>query len=312
MNSSFIKVSLGLLIASVVAGNFVTIFLLLDRQGPTGDSNFEVVSGSDSQLNEFSQALADLRKEVQRLSSDLATQSSLISSNSEESSDPSLSIAGIQNPNNSPLSEKLDNLAQRFDQFESTLKSMKELNDEVSLAKLRETRNQQFRTESGFTYADELIAEKKFAVGANGIMEFLDEFPDHPDARDLMGKARQAYFSAGYSEKAIWVHEEMMKKFPKQRGRDLYNLAMMVRRQKKLDKAIELMNESVELSATPTERANRMFYRAYLIHTRDGDNPGLQAYREVEEYARNQGTSKNARDEAQKRANEIEKRLNGE
>jgi hypothetical protein len=51
-----------------------------------------------------------------------------------------------------------------------------------------------------------------------------------------------------------------------------------------------------------------MFYRAFLIHHRDGDAAGLEAYREVERLSKELGSEYPAGD-AKKRAEEIEGRL---
>ncbi|MBI4604230.1 MAG: hypothetical protein HY721_19905 [Planctomycetes bacterium] len=171
-------------------------------------------------------------------------------------------------------------------------------------------RQEQFRAEDGFTLADELLVQKQFALGANGILTFLDAHPNHPDTRDLMKKARGAFLEAGYGEKALWLQDEIMKKSPESRGAELYSLAMLEKRLRKTEDALRHINESVELATTDQDRMNRMFYRAYLLHQRDGEEVGLQAYREVERLSKAVGYAV-TRDEAGKRAAEIEARLAG-
>ena len=63
----------------------------------------------------------------------------------------------------------------------------------------------------------------------------------------------------------------------------------------------------MELATTEADRVNRLFSRAELVHERDGDRAGLEAYREVERLARAAGIQ--AGDEAATRADRIQERL---
>ena len=84
-------------------------------------------------------------------------------------------------------------------------------------------------------------------------------------------------------------------------------LAMLEKRMKKHDDAMRHFDESVELAATDQDRVSRLLSRAELVHERDGDSAGLEAYREVERLARAAGIE--LADEAGKRADRIEERL---
>ncbi|MEM7231933.1 MAG: hypothetical protein AAF517_07155 [Planctomycetota bacterium] len=275
------------MIAVLVVGQLCTLGLLVDRD--SGPKPIYTADGTPA-----SPDLAPLAKELQSLREDVRALRASVGGGT-----PSVNGNGEPVASDSALLERLDRL-------EEMISSMKEVNEEVALAKLRNERQARFREEDGYVLADELLAQKKFAVGANGILSFLDAHPDHPDARDLMKKARDAFEDAGYREKAMWLHEEIMKKFPEKRGDDLYRLALLKKQIRKFDEAIGHINESLDLAESNQDRVNRMFYRAYLIHQRDGDPAGLVAYRDVAKQAAAIGYRS---EEATRRANQIATRL---
>ena len=127
------------------------------------------------------------------------------------------------------------------------------------------------------------------------------------DTQDLMRRARNAFQQSGNLDKALWLHGEIMKKFPEHRAGDLHLLAILEKRMKKYDDAMHHFNESVELAATDQDRVSRLLSRAELVHEREGDSAGLEAYRELERLARAAGIE--TADEAGKRADRIEERL---
>lgn len=300
------RVAIGLLGAVVLGTNIVTIALLLDRPDAAPSGRVDVVTDDGGTVTPLLEAIDALRGDVERLSRDVATRSALPAETSAPSRDDDSSAAFV--PAETLLSARFDAVTERLDRIESTLTTMRDANEEVAAAQLREQRQEQFRAEDGYVLADELLAQKQYAVGANGILSFLEAHPDHPDARDLMRKACDAFRDAGYGEKALWVQNEMLKRYPESRGEDLYSLAMLEKRLRRIDDAFRSISESVDLATTVQTRMNRMFYRAYLIHERDGDAAGLAAYREVEQTARAAGIS-NPADEAGRRANEIEERV---
>lgn len=297
------KLGLALLIAVVAAGNVATIAILLGVRSAAPAGDIEGAARADAALapivEPLVQAIDALRQDVQRLSADAAARGGAAALDDRP---------GAAAPADAALAARLDQVVERLAGLETTLAAMKDVNDELTMAKLHEKRQEQFRAEDGFAVADELLAQKKLAVGANGILTFLDAHPEHPDARDLMKKARDAFFEAGYREKALWLHGEIMRKFPEQRSEDAYMLAMLEKQMRKYDDALRHIGESIDLSRTAQERLNRMFYRAYLIHERDGDAAGLEAYREVERAGRAAGVQFPS-NEAAKRAGEIEERL---
>lgn len=294
------KVALALLISLVVAGNAVTIALLLSERPSGPRSGVAGVGDGDASLTPVLEAIAGLRENVDRLANMRPVAPAELGSTQPE-------LASTQ-PADDTLAARLDEVIERLQALEKTLAAMKDVEAELAVAKLREERLAQFRAEDGFKVADELLAQNQFAVGANGILTFLEEHPDHPDARDLMRKAADAFLKAGYGDKALWLHGEMMEKFPDPTGQDLFSLSMLEKQLRKFDDALRHINESLEIAPSEQHRMNRLFYRAFLIHTRDGDEAGLEAYREVERLAMARGGGYPA-DDARKRAEEIEGRL---
>jgi tetratricopeptide (TPR) repeat protein len=299
------KLAVGLLISVVAAGNILTIALLLDRGDSGTAGNGADVAREIDPAAPLLEAMDALRADVDTLRDELRLRPSAAAA-----AEPDAGFAGGTSMAlvETALAARFDDLTLRLERLETMLVAMKDLEAELAAAKLREKREEQFRAEDGFALADELLAQNQFAVGANGILTFLDAHPDHPDARDLMKKARDAFAKAGYGEKALWLQGEIMGKFPERRGEDLYALAMLEKQSRNYDDAIRHMDESLELAPTDQDRMHRLFYRAYLIHQRDGDAAGLDVYREVERLAGAAGIDEPARVAAQ-RAGEIEKRL---
>jgi hypothetical protein len=131
------------------------------------------------------------------------------------------------------LAARFDEVIQRLDALEKSIAGANEASGELDLLRLREKLQEQYRAENGFAIAEELIAQGKLAAGGNGILTFLESHPDHPDTQDLMRRARNAFQDSGNLDKALWLHGEIMKKFPEHRGGDLHLLALLEKRMKK-------------------------------------------------------------------------------
>jgi tetratricopeptide (TPR) repeat protein len=288
------KFSVGLIVSVVVVGNVVTSTILLRDSGPVG--NLASVADWGAAAAAQREAIDALRKEVGRLSDVVAS----MPSSSTVTIDPARA-GGVD------LAARFDEVIKRLDALEKSIAAKNEATDELAVIKLREKLQEQYRAEDGFAIAEELIAQGKFAAGGNGILAFLESHPDHPDAQDLMRRARNAFQQSGNLDKALWLHGEIMKKFPEHRGGDLHLLALLEKRMKKHDDAMHHFDESVELARTDQDRMSRMLSRAELVHERDGDSAGLEAYRELERLARAAGIE--LAEEAGKRADRIEERL---
>jgi len=284
------KLSVGLIVSVVVMGQVITSILLLGLRdsGPVGG-----LSSVDAAA--LREAIDSLREEVGRLSGATSRPSS-----STVPLDPS-QTGGLD------LAARFDEVIKRLEALQKSIVAKNEAGDELAGLKLRDKLREQYRTEDGAVIAEELLAQGKLAAGGNGILAFLESHPDHPDTQDLMRRARNAFQQSGYLDKALWLHGEIMKKFPEHRGGDLQLLAMLEKRMKKYDEAMQHFNESLELAKTDQDRVSRLLSRAELIHERDGDSAGLEAYREVERSAKAAGIE--TAGEAGKRANSIEERL---
>ncbi|HZN56757.1 MAG TPA: hypothetical protein VFD71_01690 [Planctomycetota bacterium] len=284
------KFAVGLIVSLVVVGNVITSLLLLRASRPMGD----LASRNDG-IAAQREAIDSLRKEVSRLSALLASRGS-----------PSKVAIDPEETNAVDLISRLDEVIKRLESLEKSIAGKNEVSDELALLKLREKLQEQYRADDGFAIAEELLAQGKFAAGGNGILTFLESHPDHPDTQDLMRRARSAFEQSGNLDKALWLQQEIMKKFPEHRGGDLHLLALLEKRMKKQDDALQHFNESVDLAVTEQERITRLLSRAELVHELNGDSAGLEAYREVERLAKAAGIE--AADEARKRADRIEER----
>jgi tetratricopeptide (TPR) repeat protein len=284
------KFAVGLIVSLVVVGNVITSLLLLRASRPMGD----LASRNDG-IAAQREAIDSLRKEVSRLSTLLASRGS-----------PSKVAIDPEETNAVDLVSRLDEVIKRLESLEKSIAGKNEVSDELALLKLREKLQEQYRADDGFAIAEELLAQGKFAAGGNGILTFLESHPDHPDTQDLMRRARSAFEQSGNLDKALWLQQEIMKKFPEHRGGDLHLLALLEKRMKKQDDALQHFNESVDLAVTEQERITRLLSRAELVHELNGDSAGLEAYREVERLAKAAGIE--AADEARKRADRIEER----
>ena len=286
------KFSVGLIVSVVVLGN-ITSILLLRGSGPVGGL---------PRVDDWSAAAAAQREAIDSLREDVSRLSAAVASirSSSTTIDPA-EAEGVE------LSARFNEVIQRLDALEKSISAKNDAGDELAVLELRKKLQEQYRAEDGFAIAEELLAQGKFAAGGNGILTFLESHPDHPDTQDLMRRARDAFQQSGNLDKALWLHGEIMKKFPEHRGGDLHSLALLEKRMKKLDDAMHHFDESVELALTDQDRMGRLLSRAELVQERDGDSAGLEAYREVERLARAAGIE--LADEAGKRADRIEERL---
>ncbi|MEM7230735.1 MAG: hypothetical protein AAF517_01085 [Planctomycetota bacterium] len=196
----------------------------------------------------------------------------------------------------------------RLESIEAAIDRQAEAEDYRAALKLRETHEERFRAEDGAVFAEELLAEKKFALGAHGILSFLEAHPDHPDRQDLLRRARDGFQNQGYLDRALELQKEIMEQYPEHRGSDLHIIARLERRMRKFEESRAHLDESIQLAATDKERMDRLYYRAELIHEIDGDASGAEAYRDVQRQASAVGYGPVIHN-ARKRAERIESRL---
>jgi tetratricopeptide (TPR) repeat protein len=165
----------------------------------------------------------------------------------------------------------------------------------MSLAKLRsnyegisiegasEERARIFASPQGALKADEYFEAGKYSIAAEGYLTYLRHNPEDPDDRSIMGRARNSYQRAGYSDMAIWVQEQMMENFPESRVNDLQQLAAMEKEAGLLDDAISHAAESAELDNNTQSKMWTRLYWAWYHQLRDGPAAGLDAYRQVQQ-----------------------------
>ncbi len=170
----------------------------------------------------------------------------------------------------------------RLEALESGLIEIQNRMKALDLGETMAEKEALFRGEFGYEKADELAALGNHALAGNGYLQFLEAHPDHPDARDIMKNAREAYLKAGYRDKASWVQSQLMERYPERISDDAYKMALMLKQEKRYDEALEFVDQAAEAATNDVERLWRLSYRAFLIQQRDGNAAGVDAFREFE------------------------------
>ncbi len=281
-----------LVLVIVLMSNAITFILLYTSRPSPSDPDYNISSSTQEQLKSIETELKELN---QAFNSHLA----------HENSQKGLSSSSKNNELEA-IQKNLDEVLTRLKKLENS--GITANADIDTFIEQRKERQKLFQAEDGHIFAQELLADKKFAMAANGILTFLEAHPDHPDTQDLMRKARDGFRNSGYLDKALWLQEEIMKKFPEHHAGDLHILSIMKRRMKKYDEALKHIDESVHRANTDDERLNRLFFRAELINEIHGDEAGLEAYREVQKKATQVGMGTIIHS-ARKRADRIQARL---
>jgi TolA-binding protein len=292
VDSTMNKAGIGILVALLLTGNIATVALLL-RERSTVREPTDGTAREGAAAPELGEAIANLSAKV-----DLLAESAR------------RAPRGVENGEPAAPAKSDDGVLPRLVAIEKLLAEMRSADAELTAAKLREERENRLQGDDGYVAADELLSEKSYALAGNAYLKFLEHHPDHPDARDLMQKARDAFRSAGYTEKAFWVHQEMMKRFPESGGADLMSLAEMEKDARRLDDAIQHAGEAAEAARIEEDKVWRLLYRAWFVQLRDGDEAGIQAYREVERLAEVLGMgAKNPGKKVKEKIAELEARL---
>ncbi len=196
--------------------------------------------------------------------------------------DVNLMKEGIaESPNDSINEDGQPQLVERLNALESHVGQFQKTFDTLNLAKTSQEREEAFRGEFGYEKADEYAALGSHAIAGNGYLQFLESHPEHPDARDILQKARDAYLKAGYKDKAAWVQQQVMERYPESRADDAYKMALMLKQQKRYDEALEFIDEAAQAASNDVSRLWRLHYRAFLIQQRDGNAAGAAAYRQL-------------------------------
>ncbi|HYF33736.1 MAG TPA: hypothetical protein VD994_00490, partial [Prosthecobacter sp.] len=180
-------------------------------------------------------------------------------------------------PAAAPQSKREGNLEQRIAALEAKVKVLQDALNGVSIEKASAERQAMFAADEGYLKADEYFEAGKYAIAGEGYLTFLQNHPEHADAREVMKKARDAFLRAGYKDKAFWVHEEMMKTFPKHQAGDLWEQAQLEKEAGLYDRAVDHAAQAAELAPNPEERLWRRLYWAWYVQLRDGSTAGIAA-----------------------------------
>ena len=174
-------------------------------------------------------------------------------------------------------------LNERLDSIEAAVQKLQRAIDGISLEDASKSRDALFRGENGYLKADEYFAAEKFAIAGEGYLAFLEEHGDHPEAFDILKRARQSFERAGYKDKAIWAQEELLTNLPERRPSDVMKLAQLEKDAGRYDDAISHAAEAAELATEPQTGLWNRLYWAWYNQLRDGSEAGLNAYRKVEQ-----------------------------
>lgn len=174
-------------------------------------------------------------------------------------------------------------MEQRVAALEAQVKSLQQALTGVSLEKASSERNALFAAEEGYLKADEYAAAGQHAIAGEGYLTFLQKHPQHPDARDVMKKARDSFLKAGYKDKAFWVHDEMMKANPQHQPADIEELAYLEKEAGRFDAAAEHMAQAAQLDPNAESRLWKRLYWAYYVQLGNGNAAGVEALRQVQQ-----------------------------
>lgn len=224
---------------------------------PTGPA-----TAANQDIKELQKQIAALRSEVSRITA---------------SSQPGSAgqAAGVPVTTSPAIDARLRNIETNLAQLQSAMNG-------VSIEKSSATRAELFAAEEGYLKADEYFEAGKYAIAGEGYLTFVQHHPDHPDVREVLKKARDAFLKAGYNDKAFWVHEEMMKQFPQHQVADVWEQAQLEKQAGLYDAAVTHASQAAELAATPEERLWRRLYWAWYVQLRDGTPAGIAAMQQVQ------------------------------
>jgi hypothetical protein len=100
---------------------------------------------------------------------------------------------------------------------------------------------------------------------------------------DIMKKARDAFWQAGYKDKGLWVQDEIRKGFPTYQAEDLMEQAKLEKDAGRLDSAIEHAAEAATLAGNSEEALWNKLYWAWYVQLRDGNQAGINAVQQVQQ-----------------------------
>ena len=265
-------------------GNIITVtvaivslgfssFLYFDRTVQEEPASQEIggeYAAGEMEMLELKESLTDLSNQIETLKKSIGKIPG-------DEADPSLTDAESASP---PAFASID---QRLAALEGMVSRLQSNYDGISMEGASEEREQVFASTEGAIRADEYFEAGKYSIAAEGYMTYLRNNPDDPDARNVLERARRAYGRAGYQDMAIWTQEEMMRLFPENRPQDLQTLAELYKDAGNYDEAIQVAEEASELIEEPQARLWNQLYWAWYTQLRDGNQAGVDAYRQVQQ-----------------------------
>lgn len=271
------KIWIAMGVVPAISSLGLSLYLFLDQQEEGAGPKARSSQPSDLQLVA---SITEVKSQLNQLSSDLEAVRMQVGAGPDE--DIREDGAEIGEPPVLPMVERISLL-------ESSLASLQENYNGISIEVASDERQKIFASPDGVLRADEYYEAGKFSIAAEGYLTYYRNYPDGPDSRGVLDRARRSYRQAGYQDMAIWVQEEMMRLFPENRVTDLTTLAEMEKDAGLYDAAIEHSAEAAELMPETQSRLWQRMYWAWYNQLRDGNEAGLEAYRTVKEEIRTAG-----------------------
>lgn len=237
----------------------LSLYLLSVR---SGDAGAALPPSASRAMHDLQTQIASLRNDVSRLTGPRS---------------PEPAEAGVAgNGQTATVDERLRALEKSFAGLQSAM-------DGVSIEKASADRAALFAAAEGYLKADEYFEAGKYAIAGEGYLTFVQHNPKHADVRGVLKKARDAFLKAGYTDKAFWVQEEMMKQFPQFQSSDLWEQSRLEKEAGLYDAAVNHALQAAELAPNPEERLWRRSYWAWYVVLRDGTAAGVDAMRQVQQ-----------------------------
>lgn len=185
-------------------------------------------------------------------------------------------------------SDAEDPLALRFDKVEKEIVELRRaIENLVPAAQVVEI---EYEDPMSFEHADRYFEDGKFSTAAGVYEKFLEHHPQHPDALDILRKARDAYRKAGYGARAVDVQNRLLDEYQVEDPvAELMTLADLEWSIKRYEDAIAHGERAAELAIDAHQKLVAMAYRAWYIELGRGPEAGLAANREVAQWAQERG-----------------------
>lgn len=144
----------------------------------------------------------------------------------------------------------------------------------------------EFAEGNGYEVADGYLEQGRFATAASGYLSFLKHHPSHPNAAEILKKARDAYQKAGYSSRAVELQKDLLENYPvEDRFREVMTLANLEKETKRYPDAIQHVEEACAGATNLEEKLWGLGFRAWYIELSQGPEAGLRAYNEALSHA---------------------------